>query len=194
MAQLDFTSTTGFTNEQVTFTVASKNPNVKLNNIVIFIDSRSGRIPLPISTNGVMALPISPELMRENPNIVANQPKGSMTMVARIAVRGTLPDSVAENEDGLIRYSALFVAEKMKRQMAHDLTELKKEHDVEEGVGKADHRSSPLQRGCGILRGHNPRQGWRHASQTGCPGHFIIRFDPKLIEQIPRSHLVLIRK
>lgn len=185
IARLDFKETAGFTNRHVSFKVVSKNPNVKLADIAIFVDARSGRIPLAITTNGIMDLPISPELMEENPNIVANQPKGSMTMKATVAFGGKLAASLAKSEEGLIRYSGLFVTERMKRQMAHDLTELGKEYNLGPSLEKPtiahirftnDIETADVT----ILA----RDGVAQLKPVE-PGHFIVRFDPKLMKDDP---------
>jgi len=129
IAQLDFSDATGFTNQVIRFSVASKNPDVVLSDIRMWIDAESGPIPLPIGTSGVLSLPIIPDLVEQNPSIVANQPKGTMKLQGFICVKGSFADSALRDNGGVIRYSALFVAETMKRQIAGDLTELNREHE-----------------------------------------------------------------
>jgi len=136
MAQFDLTKATGLTNQDVNFTIGSKNPNVKIEDISIFIDAKAGRIPLHINTNGIMTLPISPELAKENPRIVSNQPKGSMNLVAAVLVHGNFPQGAIREDEGMIRYSALFCTEKIKQDVINGLTEVQKEHDLKGALSR----------------------------------------------------------
>lgn len=95
-AQLDASGLTGSTNRQVSFTVSSTNPEVKIGDIALFIDAKAGRLPIAIATNGIMSLPISAQLFEENPNVVANQPKGSMNINFAVEDSGHLPESDAK--------------------------------------------------------------------------------------------------
>jgi len=185
MAQLDFSDTTGITNSNVSFKVRSKNPEVKLEDIAIYIDSRSGRIPLQISTNGIMVLPVSPQLAEENPNVIANQPQGSMTMKVTIAVGGKLPDSLMQNDQGMIRYSGLFVAEQMKRGMLHDLTEIKKHYGEPSGLDNpvVVHLQMKEEVKASAVTIH-AQAGDIHITAT-TPGNFVMRYDPKLMSEDP---------
>lgn len=115
MAQLDLAETTDFTNHPVSFKVGSKNPGVELKDIAMFIDSKSGRIPLSIDTNGVMALPISNDLLQENPNVVANQPKGSMTMEVSAQWPGWRIDMAKKLKSGHVRYNDLFLLARIRQ-------------------------------------------------------------------------------
>jgi hypothetical protein len=184
MVRLDFTKTTGLTNELVSLKIGSKNPKVELKDIAMFIDSISGHIPLVIDTNGVMALPISKELIKENPDVVANQPKGSMTMEVSMAFGGKLKTSIAKRK-GMIRYSGLFIVETMKTQMRNELTELNKEDDIDSALqtatvvhlqAKTDLESSHVT----ILA----KQGDIKITPVK-PGRFVMHFNPKLMKENP---------
>ena len=185
IARLDFTEKTGLTNQIIRFSVASKNPEVAIADIRMWIDAKSGRIPLPIGTDGVLTLPIIPRLLEENPRIVANQPKGSMELQGFMCVNGRLADSVSRENEGLIRYSTLFVTESVKRQIASDLTELKKEHDLDAALS----RPTVVH-----LRAKTNADGAAVTilSVTGDiaippvnPGYFRIQFDPELMKADP---------
>jgi hypothetical protein len=82
----------------------------------------------------VFVLPITTNLVRENPKIIANQPKGSMSLKVEMRVSGALRDNATQNAEGRIRYSALFVTEKIKKQIVSDLSELKKQYPVERSL------------------------------------------------------------
>jgi hypothetical protein len=72
--------------------VASANKAVRATNIVLTIESSNqGKIPVMLSTNGqIMDFPHRKELVRENPSIVANQPKGTLNLFIgyQIALEG----------------------------------------------------------------------------------------------------------
>lgn len=100
------------TNRHVRFAMLSKLPNVSPRDIRLYIDSRTGRIPLELSSDGTFTLPVSADLMEENPFIVANQPRGTMKLAADITLRGKL-DSEGQllAEQHKARYRYLFSGE-----------------------------------------------------------------------------------
>jgi len=63
--------------------VSSQNKAVRPPDISLTIQSASkGRIPVPVGTNGqVLKFPHEKELRRENPSIIANQPKGTLSLL-----------------------------------------------------------------------------------------------------------------
>lgn len=67
-------------------------PDVMIKDIDLFIDSKTGRIPLPLAPDGSCAIPYSPELYKENPFLRVNQPKGSMKMVGHVNLRIPIPE------------------------------------------------------------------------------------------------------
>ena len=62
--------------------IASTNKAVRATNILLTIQSASqGKIPVTVSTNGrIIDFPHRQELVRENPSILANQPKGTLNL------------------------------------------------------------------------------------------------------------------
>jgi hypothetical protein len=54
--------------------------NVNNSNITVFIDAKSGRIPVPLGAEGVFSVPVRTDLSAENPWIIINQPKGTMEL------------------------------------------------------------------------------------------------------------------
>jgi hypothetical protein len=75
--------------------VASKNEAVQASDIALVIQSAAkGRIPVQIGTNGqILNFPHQKELRRENPSIIANQPKGTLNLV--IGVRLAMPEALS---------------------------------------------------------------------------------------------------
>jgi len=71
---------------QVWMFVASTNKSVHPSDITLTLHSASrGLISLPLGTNGqILKFPHDPELVRENPSFVANQPKGTLQLTVTI--------------------------------------------------------------------------------------------------------------
>src|SRR5205807_528971 len=74
--------------------VSSTNKSVDPANITLAIHSASkGTIPVSLDTNGqILKFPHEKELVRENPSMVANQPKGSLRMM--VSVQLPTPDTL----------------------------------------------------------------------------------------------------
>jgi len=68
--------------------VASTNKAVRATDIVLTIQSSSqGEIPVQVRTNGqIVDFPHRKELVRENPSIIANQPKGTLNLFIRYEI------------------------------------------------------------------------------------------------------------
>jgi hypothetical protein len=65
----------------VTVQIGSTNKNVRPSDIVLKIQSASGVIPVEVSTNGqIVNFPHRKDLLRENPPVISNQPKGSLSL------------------------------------------------------------------------------------------------------------------
>ncbi len=91
--------------------MSSDLPGVKPEDIKLYIDSRTGKIPLALNSDGTFSLPLREDLLKENPFIVANQPKGSMSLKADVSFRGRLdPEDQALVEQRKARYASLFFA------------------------------------------------------------------------------------
>ena len=73
--------------------VSSTNKAVKSADITLTIQSSKGAVPIQIGTNGqILNFPHQKELLRENPSVVVNQPKGSLNLVITIEI--PLPDAL----------------------------------------------------------------------------------------------------
>ena len=97
--------------------VQSTLPEVKPSDISFYIDSISGSIPLQIDNEGLFELPLRNDLLEENPILVTNQPKGTMSLDGCIRFLGN-----SENQPQEISYSALVMPatwmQKMRRGQA----------------------------------------------------------------------------
>lgn len=182
MAHFDLQKTIGFTNQSVTLSVRSANPSVKISDISIYIDAKSGRIPININTNGVMTLPITDDLIKENPSLVANQPKGSMIIEALYEAKGTMLAPELMNDGGRIRYSALFALEKADAAMRQNMSEIKGAQFTEkrqvivliQAKKNIDKAEVTIQARDGDLK-----------LKPIAPGRFMLRFDDKLMQENP---------
>ncbi len=185
VARLGKDASAGLTNQQVAFKVSSKNPAVKLADISIYIDAKSRRIPLYISTNGMMLLPVSDELAAENPRLVANQPKGSLTLDATVVGTAAFAGSRrCWHPDGMIRYSALFFTEELKQQVAA-IPEITREPGMRRSlarptIARLQATTNRESAEVSILAG----SGHIRLTPTA-PGLFVLRFDPDLMKQDP---------
>ncbi len=74
--------------------IASKNKAVQASNITLTIHSAAkGEIPVQVSTNGqLLNFPHLKELRRENPSIIANQPKGTLNLMLTFGL--AMPDGL----------------------------------------------------------------------------------------------------
>ncbi len=68
------------TNQQVVFRIRSNLPQVRAEGISLSIDRRDGHMLIAIDTDGWFTLPYTREILAENPEIVSNQPKGSLSL------------------------------------------------------------------------------------------------------------------
>lgn len=66
--------------------VQSQNHNVAPASIRLQIMSRAGPIAVPVRANGVLEFPLDDALLRENPIVVSNQPKGTLSLAVTLAL------------------------------------------------------------------------------------------------------------
>jgi hypothetical protein len=68
-----------FTNLYMYLALSSTLPEVGIRDLVVYIDSKDGRIPVELNpTNGSFSLPMRDSLVAEGAWVVVNQPKGTM--------------------------------------------------------------------------------------------------------------------
>lgn len=92
---------------RLTFILASRN-KVSLDQIVLSLELKQGAMSLPIDAKGHFSVPFSDDLMDENPLMISNQPRGSLSLKFTLAVpeMGKIdPPAVV---DGKVKYQAVF--------------------------------------------------------------------------------------
>jgi hypothetical protein len=68
------------TNLQIILQLQSALPNVKTSDLEVYLDSKSGKIPVAIGADGEIEMPLRDDLLAEDPWLVTNQPKGTMEL------------------------------------------------------------------------------------------------------------------
>lgn len=87
-----------YTNLVVDLRMTPTLPNTKPGDLKVFIDSKSGKIPVAISAEGDFTVPMRDDLLAEDPLIIVNQPRGTMKLdwwVALTVGRPTNPTRYA---------------------------------------------------------------------------------------------------
>ena len=150
--------------------------NLVIRPLVITILSKNGRIDVPVAADNSFAIPINEDLRDENPTVLTNQPKGSLSL--QVGVRILLPQTTR------YAYSEFWLgieqANHMTRRFAGMMRWL-----------FADTADSL------ILRFSRPeRQMLRIAAEDGPltliaddSGTIFVRIDKKLVEQNPMMEL-----
>jgi hypothetical protein len=69
-----------FTNLQVFIRMKSSSTNVHTSDLHVYIDSKEGKFPVTLDTNGIFSVPMRDSLLAENPPIMVNQPRGTMEL------------------------------------------------------------------------------------------------------------------
>lgn len=93
--------------DKLTFILAS-NINVPLDQITLTLQLKKGSIPLPIDSKGHFKLPFSDQLMEENPLMISNQPRGSLSLKFTLAVPKLGEIEAPKVVDGKVKYQAVF--------------------------------------------------------------------------------------
>lgn len=78
--------------------IESKRPGVLPSDIKLTIRSRSGDLLVPVAADGRLEFPVDAALKAENPDVLANQPKGSLTLTLTFELRFTDPQRVGWGE------------------------------------------------------------------------------------------------
>jgi hypothetical protein len=69
-----------YTNLVVVLRMEPAATNVAISNLVVYIDTKSGKLPVKIDSDGDFSVPMSNDLLAENPWIITNQPRGTMKL------------------------------------------------------------------------------------------------------------------
>ena len=68
------------TNLVVMLRMEPASTNISPTNVVVYIDTKSGKMPVKIGPDGAFSVPMTKELLTENPWLITNQPRGSMKL------------------------------------------------------------------------------------------------------------------
>jgi hypothetical protein len=150
--------------------------NLVIRPLTITILSKSGKIDVPVGADNSFAIPISDALRDENPTVITNQPKGSLSL--QVGVRILLPQATR------YAYSEFWLGIQQANTMTRRFA----------GVMRwlfADSADSL------VLRFRRPeRQMLRIAASDGAltlisddSGTIFVRIDKKLVEQNPMMEL-----
>lgn len=91
--------------EIYTLRISSKIGSVKPDKIELYLNRTDGPQVLQVDPNGFFSVPHNETLLKENPELVSNQPKGSLNLEVKLSFpKPELP----EITDGRVRYKALF--------------------------------------------------------------------------------------
>lgn len=85
--------------------IQSRNPQVKPGDIELFLDIKDKPLVLVVDNDGFLEVPNSPELIEANPDLVANQPRGSLNIFVDLEVPRVSPPEI---KDGKVAYQELF--------------------------------------------------------------------------------------
>jgi hypothetical protein len=69
-----------YTNLVVVLCMESASTNVKPSELDVYIDAKSGKVPVKIGPDGDFSVPMREDWLAENPWIITNQPRGTMKL------------------------------------------------------------------------------------------------------------------
>ncbi|MFK5921816.1 MAG: hypothetical protein QM496_06525 [Verrucomicrobiota bacterium] len=92
---------------QLTFVLASNN-QVPLDQIVLTLQLKKGPLTLPLDDKGHFSLPFSESLMEENPLMVSNQPRGSLSLKFTLSVPEMGKVEPPKVVEGKVKYRQVF--------------------------------------------------------------------------------------
>jgi len=181
---MDFKEIESMTNREARFVISSHLPNVKTKDIKLYINSQKGKIPLQLNADGSFSLPIRDDLMKENPFIVFNQPKGTLSLEGTISLKGELdPEKQVLSEQHKARYAYLFSIEGIMDQVHSHVAESLKQYESkrEETISWVEFKPTSLNNAPALIHSAggdikvNPDQD----------GVIRIKYDAKLAKENP---------
>ncbi len=78
--------------------IESRLAEVQPTDIRIWIDAASGRIEIPVDTQGRASFPLTEQLLEENPSVRSNQPQGSLQLQLSLEVQLPAAEGIAYAE------------------------------------------------------------------------------------------------
>lgn len=85
--------------------IQSRNANVEPKDIKLFLDIKGKPLALLVDNDGFLEVPHTKELVEKNPDLVANQPRGSLNIFVDLEVPRVSPPEI---KDGKVAYQELF--------------------------------------------------------------------------------------
>ncbi|MDZ4851922.1 MAG: hypothetical protein SGI77_21750 [Pirellulaceae bacterium] len=117
LAALEFASIDGIESQRLRLSVRSRNPDVKLRDIVITM-KRAGKSEIvAVESDGTFVIPISEQLRIEDPWIESNQPKGSMHMKLSYSLKLAPPQLEDFGTEVRFDYAKMFPTEQVRTRI-----------------------------------------------------------------------------
>lgn len=85
--------------------IQSRNANVTPKDIELFLDVKDAPLVLVVDNDGFVEVPHNEDLISKNPDLVANQPRGSLNIFVELEVPKVSPPQI---KDGKVAYQELF--------------------------------------------------------------------------------------
>lgn len=85
--------------------IQSRDSSVKSKDIELFLDLKEGPLLLVVDNDGYVTVPFQEKLMEANPDLIANQPRGSLNIFVELEVPKVTPPEI---RDGRVTYQELF--------------------------------------------------------------------------------------
>ena len=85
--------------------IQSRDSSVKSNDIELFLDLEDAPLVLVVDNDGFMTVSSRQDLLELNPDLVANQPRGSLNIYVELEVPKVTPPEI---KDGKVSYQELF--------------------------------------------------------------------------------------
>lgn len=142
--------------------------------IELFLDRPTAPETLTIDPNGYFLVPHNSELLKENPDLVSNQPKGSLNLEVKLSLpKPELP----QIKEGKVTYQALFKPIQLLNESMRK---------VDPTFGEPDQQQFAIEFNTGVAGGVKlQRQFGARTLKPDEKGSVWIVFDPVLFEEDP---------
>lgn len=174
--------------KKVSFVFYGGQPDVKIQDITIYIDEKNGRILIPLNSDGLGSLPLSKDLLEENPYVLTNQPKGTMKFDAKIEFNlnkkasSDIAVNVPENLE--LRYVDIFKSKHAFKNIFNIFSDASKEtypEHLNENATWIEFKSAKLARSPVVIHS----KGGDINANPDDDGVIRITYEPKLSEENP---------
>jgi len=85
--------------------IQSRDSTVKSSDIELFLDLEEGPLVLVVDNDGLVEVPHREDLLEKNPELVANQPRGTLNIFVDLEIPKVAPPKIV---DGKVEYQELF--------------------------------------------------------------------------------------